>query len=145
MNAEIIKAALELYGLKEIEGKENNETIVNFFKEIGHSWVKDDETPWCSCFANIVAKRTGHQFTGKLNAQSWLDVGEKVETPEIGDVVVLWRDKPDSGKGHVGFFIREEKEKGSIHILGGNQSNQVSIWSYPKTRLLGYRRLNKIT
>jgi len=133
--------ALSQYGVKEIVGEEHNPIIVNYFKEIGHEWVENDELAWCSAFLNWCAKTTGYEYTGKLNARSWLAVGKDVANPEPGDIVILWRVKPDSWYGHVGLFINEIN--GYINILGGNQSNKVKISAYPKYRLLGYRRLNK--
>jgi hypothetical protein len=41
--------------------------------------------------------------------------------------------------GHVGFFAGVDGTK--ILVLGGNQSDSVSIGSYPKNTLLGVRRL----
>ena len=82
--------AMEFYGLREIAGKEDNPTIVNWFRDIGHSWVKDDEVAWCSCFINWLAWKLDLEASGKLDARSWLKVGTEVTTPEIGDVVILW-------------------------------------------------------
>ncbi len=42
-----------------------------------------------------------------------------------------------SACGHVAFF--DEQRNARIFVLGGNQSNQVNITSYPGDRLLGYR------
>ena len=135
----LIKTALEQYGEKEIAGENHNMNIVAMFKEIGHNWVDDDETSWCSAFVNWVAMKCDFERTGKLNARSWLEVGHEVKKPEVGDVVILWRVKPDSWQGHVGFFIRETET--GILMLGGNQSNQVKISEYSKEQLLGFRRL----
>ena len=134
-----IEKAISQYGIKEIVGKEHNPEVLKYFKDIGHSWVKNDETAWCSAFANWVCQETGKNHSGKLNARSWLNIGVKTDAPELGDIVVLWRSSPQSWKGHVGFFIRETKSW--IYILGGNQNNQVKISAYPKSRLLEYRKL----
>lgn len=136
----IIKTALAEFGITEKPGIEDNSPrILEYFKEIGQTWVKTDETAWCSAFVNFIAKVTGHEYTGKLNARSWLDVGEDTDKPEVGDIVVLWREDPDSWKGHVGFFI---KTLGNyVWILGGNQGNKVQISRYPLSRLLSYRVL----
>ena len=42
-----------------------------------------------------------------------------------------------SWQGHVAFYLGETA--GRIYVLGGNQSNSVSVTSYPKSKLLGYR------
>jgi uncharacterized protein (TIGR02594 family) len=128
-------------GLQEIKGPIDNEMIVQMFHDIGHKWVKDDETAWCSCFINWVALKVGAIRTGKLNARSWLDIGQRTNYPQHGDVVVFWRESKDSWKGHVGLFAGYTS-KGDIYCLGGNQQNEVNISVYPKGRLLEFRRLS---
>lgn len=135
----VINNALKEYGVKEVVGGQHNPQILKYFSYIGHSWVKDDETSWCSAFANYVAMRSGMESSGKLNARSWLNVGEPVDVPNVGDIVVLWREKKNSWKGHVGFFVNATNDR--IYILGGNQNNRVCIAAYPSDRLLGFRKL----
>jgi uncharacterized protein (TIGR02594 family) len=139
MNTTLLNIALSQYGIKEIVGKKHNAEVLKYFKEIGHNWVKDDETAWCSAFMNWVALKAKVERTDKLNARSWLNVGLEIETPELGNVVILWRESKASWKGHVGIFIRKTDDW--IYILGGNQNNQVKISAYPANRLLGYRQL----
>jgi uncharacterized protein (TIGR02594 family) len=134
-----IEVALSQYGLKEIEGVDNNPEILKYFTVGGHTWVQTDETAWCSAFMNWVFKQADKPFSGQLNARSWLSVGEGVTEPKVGDVVVLWRVSPGSWKGHVGMYINSDDEW--IWILGGNQSDRVCIKKYPKARLLEYRRV----
>jgi uncharacterized protein (TIGR02594 family) len=142
MRHTLIKTALGEYGEMEKPGAvQHSPRILEYFAEIGHSWVKDDETAWCSAFVNFIAKVTGHEYSGKLDARSWLTVGLKTNRPEPGDVVILWRGDPQSWKGHVGFFVK--KDSSGIWILGGNQSNQVCITPYSADRLLDYRILRK--
>jgi len=139
----LIKTAFSQYGIKEIRGGQDNPEITKYFDQIGFDGEKlKDETAWCSAFANWVAKTSGYEYTGKLNARSWLDVGFPTEEPSIGDVVVFWRESPESWKGHVGFYINQDDQY--IYVLGGNQNNSVNIKPYPKQRLLGYRSLNKL-
>lgn len=138
-NCELLNTALSQYGVKEVPGTNNNPIIMGYFHDIGHTWVQGDETAWCSAFMNWVAKMNDKQRSGQLNARSWLGTGEPVSCPLIGDVVVLWRESPESWKGHVGLFIRDDGD--FIWVLGGNQNNQVNISPYRKSRLLGYRRL----
>lgn len=135
----VAEIALSQIGIKEIVGDFHNPEVLKYFTEIGHAWVKNDELAWCSAFVNWVCLKAGKPYTKKLNARSWLDIGEKVDKPEVGDIVVLWRKRKDGPFGHVGFFCREDK--GWVYILGGNQANKVCTMAYPKTRLLEYRRL----
>lgn len=145
--AEII---FQYYFLKEQAGtEENTPEIVAFFEEIGHSWVKTDETAWCAAFVNAVLKRAGYPYTGKLDARSFLSLGEEISAPrplgaseDFVDLVVFYRGDPDGWQGHVGFYIKERGKY--IHTLGGNQSNMVKISQYNSFRKLQYRRIYKL-
>ena len=129
-------------GIEEWPGARHNPAIVKFAADVGHSWVQDDETPWCASFVGAVLAQAGLPHTGRLNARSYLEWGEPVPLAEAerGDVVVFWRGSPDSWQGHVGFF-GGRNPSGDIMVLGGNQGNAVSVAAYPQSRLLGVRRL----
>jgi uncharacterized protein (TIGR02594 family) len=44
-------------GLREVAGKQHNPQILAWWKAIGASWYKDDETPWCGAFVGGVLAR----------------------------------------------------------------------------------------
>lgn len=119
----------------------HNPKVVKYFKDVGHAWVKDDETAWCAAFVGAMLKRSGLPHTGKLNARSYLNWGEPValDDAQPGDVVVFSRGDRNGWQGHVAFFVRKEGSK--IVVLGGNQKNQVNEKPYAATRLLGIRRI----
>lgn len=139
----LLNIALSQYGVKEIQGKAHNPTIVGYSKEIGYGGVITDETAWCSIFMNWCALKADLPRSGKLNARSWLTVGEETEEPQLGDVVIFWRGSLNSWKGHVAIYINHSEDKKYIYCLGGNQNNQVCIQSYKASQLLGYRKLQK--
>lgn len=126
------------------EGK-NTKRIESWLKSVDKS-LKGDKTAWCSAFCNVVAKESGLEATNKLNARSWLNVGQKISgtaSAKQGDVVIISRGNKNSWTGHVGFFAGTDS-KGNIKILGGNQSDSVNVSTYDKNRLLGIRRLRPI-
>ena len=135
----LLLIALKEYGEKEIIGKQNNQTIVDYAGEAGFHWINDDETPWCSIFMNLIVQRRGWIPTNKANARSWLHWRHPIMSPELGDIAVFKRGNSD-WQGHVALFIRADNEL--IYVLGGNQSNQVKISAYKKSDLLGFRRYN---
>lgn len=139
--SKLLEIALSQYGQKEVVGKLHNDTILNYAKEAGFTWVSDDETPWCSIFLNWATKKAGVSYSGKANARSWLNVGIPVTTPTVGDVVVLSRGS-NPASGHVGIYIANCEDE-QIWVLGGNQSNRVSITTFPKSDILGFRRLHE--
>jgi uncharacterized protein (TIGR02594 family) len=97
----------------------------------------DDKASWCSSFVNWCLAQAGIAGTGSALARSWLEYGQPLSAPVSGCIVVLQRDEPDSWKGHVGFFLRADREH--VHLLGGNQLGQVREHSYPLAHVLGYR------
>ena len=138
----LISVALSQYGVKEVKGSKDHPQIVNYFTSLGFDASKfKDETSWCSAFVNWVAQQAGYEKSNRLTARSWLSVGDSTMNPKQGDIVVLWRESPDSWKGHVGFLVKESKRY--VYLLGGNQGNSVSIKAYPKNRILDYRKLTK--
>ena len=136
----MLKTVLSQYGILEIPGDKSNPEINKYFAILGETWA-DDSVSWCSAFINWVAKVSGYEYTDKLDARSWLTVGEHITNPETGDIAVLWRESKDSWKGHVGIFLR--KDNNNIWLLGGNQNNMVKAQPYPASRVLGYRRLRE--
>lgn len=111
----------------------------SFFEKYAGTTIDPRRTPWCAAFANAILGKQGLEGTGKLTARSFLNWGEKTDSPTQGDVVVFWRGDPNGWQGHVGFFAGFD-DNGNVKVLGGNQSNQVSIQTYSRERLLGFRR-----
>ncbi len=137
----LLKIAFNELGTEEIVGNENNPEVLKYAKEAGIKGITNDEIAWCSTFVNWVAWKAGLQLSGKANARSWLNVGEKVTIPEPGDVVVFWRESPQSWKGHVGFFLGVSTDKKRVYCLGGNQGNRVSVSAYRINTVLSFQRL----
>lgn len=149
MRHELIQTALGEIGVKELPGAVNNSPeILKYFKEIGSTWVKTDETAWCSAAHNWIAKTSGYEYSGALDGQSWLDIGIETTHPEMGDTAVFWYGTkangggPDGWRGHVTHWIRQEGRV--VWCLGGNQSNSYCIKPYLASRALGFRILRKV-
>lgn len=95
--------------------------------------------PWCGDYVETAIKKSlpKEVFTGNLAknpywARNWLELGEKTD-PVYGAVIVFSRDKG----GHVGFVVGEDTT--DYYVLGGNQSNAVTISRIAKARMLGTR------
>ncbi len=134
----MIHEALADYGLSEMTGPQNCPEIMAWAMTLGISFP-NDETSWCGLAMAAWCTRAGHEPpTGFLGARSWLNWGVQADEPKLGDVTVFWRVAPNSWEGHVALFVT--RRGGLIYVLGGNQSNSVSIMAYPVARLLGFRR-----
>jgi uncharacterized protein (TIGR02594 family) len=131
--------ALLEYDTAEIIGAQNNPKILEYSKEIGATWVTNDETPWCAIFIQWCLKQAKKQYSYHANARHFLNYGIKTDRPELGDIVVLWRDSPTATTGHVGFFIKENEK--TVWLLGGNQNNKVNITPFSKSQVLDYRKI----
>ena len=122
-------------GVDEISGPQDNPRIVEYHQATSLR-ATDDETPWCSSFVNWCMMKAAIQRTNSAAARSWLNWGVELENPQLGCVVVFERTSNPTA-GHVGFYHGEHN--GRILLLGGNQSNQVSISPQSKDKWLGYR------
>jgi peptidoglycan hydrolase-like protein with peptidoglycan-binding domain len=71
-------------------------------------------------------------------------VGKPVANPKPGDIVVFWRESPQSWKGHVGFFMGFNQDGSKVFSLGGNQGDSVSIKAYDAGKVLGFRRVAEV-
>ena len=133
----VVSEALALYGTKEVLGPNDNPTILRWAAEVGLSKAyTDDEIPWCGLFVAVVCKRAGKPVDNQpLWARSWADYGMQVSKPELGDILVFSR---PGGGGHVGFYVAEDIS--AYHVLGGNQSDAVTIARIAKTRCIATRR-----
>lgn len=102
-------------------------------------WIDPRDVPWCGAFVATVMRHWNPAIalpSNPLGAQSWLEFGESC-APQLGAVMVFWRVNPDSWKGHAGLYWGEDDD--CYHILGGNQSNAVTITRVSKRRLKGAR------
>jgi uncharacterized protein (TIGR02594 family) len=144
---ELLGQAASFLGVAEIEGAKHNPIITRMLRAVGLPG-RGDETPWCAAFANAVLTASGIDGTGSARARSFEDWGEEVadwrNNIEPGDIVVLWRKKPNSAFGHVAFFARFprfDRAAKRIWLLGGNQGNKVGLRSYPASRVVSVRRM----
>lgn len=132
-------AARNFIGMNETDQRE---TLQKFLAEGGTN-IDPAKTAWCAAFVNATLARAGNGGTGSNMARSFLDWGQAVSEPQVGDVVVLERGAPPYG--HVGFFAGFAPD-GSIQILGGNQGGAaqggggVTVSNFPASKVLGYRR-----
>jgi len=132
--------AEKFIGLQEVPGKDSSSVIMSMLT-LDAGWPEGDDVPWCSAFVNYICWLAGVSRSKKLNARSWLAVGSPVplEEAEQGRDVVIFSRGNNPAEGHVAFF--SELRDDHVFVLGGNQSDAVTITSYPRSRVVGVRRL----
>ncbi|MFA5951331.1 MAG: TIGR02594 family protein [Hyphomicrobium sp.] len=117
-------------------GAAHNARILALYRDAGHPEITADEVAWCAAFAGASLERAGVRCTRSLLARSYLEWGAPLHEPRLGAIAVFSRSS-DPSLGHVGFWIGEAGN--DIVLLGGNQSNAVTVTPMPKARLLGLR------
>ncbi len=130
--------AFNLLGTAEVPGQGSNGAILGWARALRIDYG-DDDIPWCGLF---VAHCIGSQLPEEalpgnpLGARNWAKLGDEC-TPQPGAVIVFWRGSKRGWKGHVGFYWGEDST--TYHVLGGNQSNAVTISRMKKNRFLNAR------
>jgi uncharacterized protein (TIGR02594 family) len=113
------------------------------------AWLRSDgktlgdpaRLPWCgdaieTCLALTLPDEP--LPTNPYLARNWLKLGIPLTTPALGCILVFWRGSKTGTSGHVGLYAGEDAQ-GYLHVLGGNQSNAITIARLDKARLLGMR------
>lgn len=135
-----IKLARTFVGIKEVKGIKHHPEIIRWLGKMGEfnneakAWWRDDETPWCGLFVGYVLGECGRYVVREwYRAKSWTQQMTKLDKPAYGCLAVMDR----VGGGHVGFVVGRD-DKGRLMILGGNQSDMVSIAPFNTSREMSF-------
>lgn len=129
--------ARDKLGLHELR---DNASLRRFLSSDKATLGDPSKLPWCGDFVETCVKLAlpDELFTGRVKenpyfARNWLTFG----TPclAVYGAVVVFERGPLSG--HVAFAIGQDDA--CVFVLGGNQSDGVTIARITKTRVLGYR------
>lgn len=127
-----IAAALAEIGQAESRGETHNPRILAYHARTTLA-AKADEVPWCASFVSWALEEGGQESARSARALDYAEWGQALAKPVFGCVVVLRR----IGGGHVGFWMGERD--GKALVLGGNQSNRVSVAPYALDDVASYR------
>ena len=104
--------------------KPANPLIIAFFAATRTDPHKGDQTAWCAAFACWALRHAGIQHPNSAGSAAFRTWSTKTTSPQPGDIAVFVN-KADPVFGHVGFFDGYVNKK-RIHLIGGNQSNQLN-------------------
>lgn len=100
-----------------------------------------DDVSWCSSYLCFCFESAGIQSTKSKMAASWASWGYPTAPRQFAVVFFNKKDPDAGGTGHVGICLGISGQE--LYLLGGNQSNKVSIatrkmadahswrWPYP--------------
>lgn len=128
------RIALSEIGVKEVPGEGNNPRVIEYHYATSLK-ATEDSVPWCASFVCWCLQVAGVKSTRNARARSYLNWGRPVQDPYEGCIVVLSRG--NKYQGHVGFFVRQDKDH--VWLLGGNQNDQVNVTKFSKKSVLDYR------
>jgi uncharacterized protein (TIGR02594 family) len=124
--------AMSKKGLRE---NADNAELRAFLKSGGGTVGDPAKVPWCGDFVEsciAVALPREPLPANPYAAINWIKWGQSCK-PQYGAVLVFWRGTPNGWQGHIGFYAGEDATH--FHVLGGNQSNAVTISRIAKSRL----------
>ncbi len=135
---------LKTLGIVEVPGTQSNAQILGWWRLLaeagltrpyGDGFYSEDSIPWCGLWMALTAHCAGKPVPRLfLSAKAWADWGRSVDgSPKLGDVLVFTR----KGGGHVGLYVGEDRD--AYHVLGGNQSDAVTIARLGKSRMFAAR------
>lgn len=142
-----LRAARKKLGTREAPGAANNPTIMSWAKRLGAKVLgiayNADSVPWCGLFVAACLDEAGidlaaeglHRMRIAVRASAWGTWGSNLARDRLAPGAVLVFERP--GGGHVGFYVGEDAT--AYHVLGGNQSDNVTIARIAKTRLVASR------
>jgi hypothetical protein len=101
-------------------------------------WLDPDDsvTPWCGCFRHWIAFLTATPSVPEpYRAASWMALGRPVSTQAAipGDTVIL--------KNHVAIVQEQMPDSCKMRVVGGNQSDAVTVMIVPYGKILAARSL----
>lgn len=134
-------------GVKEAAGAADNPRVLQYLAA-GSSdpgLTSQDETPWCAGFIGWCLRGSGWGLagSGSLVAKSYKAYGRDVSAdPPVGAIAVFDR-PPNPASGHVAFFLRFVNSA-VVEVLGGNQSDAVTIQRYQRSQLIALRWPNSV-
>ena len=141
--------ARRFLGQHEKAGDTDNPLIVWMLQRV-MPWAEHDESAWCAAFVDAICWMTGLPCAGSPRARAWLRVGqpsivEERETREGIYIAVLSRGEHQPGPdvlvapGHVGILTGSTAT--TVRLISGNAGDAVTEADWPRSRVLGVRRL----
>jgi len=117
-------------------GTPPNPNIANSWRIAANQEIPNDgrSYPWCACFVTYILSKAGTEFLKTASSQQYASFGKAVNwrgysTLRKNDIVVFTQ-KADPSKGHVGFLASVDPNTKIWKIAGGNQDDNFNVTNY---------------
>ena len=123
-------------GLHELSDRRS---LMSWLRSDGSTLGDPSKLPWCGDLVQTALALTLPEEVLPSNpylARNWSRFGKEVPL-QLGAVLVFWRGARSGFSGHVGFAAGQNGKR--VYVLGGNQSNRISITPLDTERLLAVR------
>ena len=128
-------------GTKELKGSADNPKIMEMYRTVGHDWVEHDEVAWCAAFVGHCLEKAGLRVHAQAQCALLPHLGREGRGPRAGEGRRRRRVHARRQRCDRAMSPSSSRQRASqIEVLGGNQSDGVTIARYAKSRLLGIRR-----
>jgi uncharacterized protein (TIGR02594 family) len=137
--------------------------LMNLFKTRVNSGIDPSVTPWCGAFVGSILSSQGYSYPSAVNSSRayaspkynthnkngygtvvWEKGTKESKLDEaniqVGDIAVFKRGPISSGFGHVAFVAQTGFPGNRVVILGGNQSDKVTLTKKSVSDLLSITR-----
>ncbi len=124
-------------GLHEVK---HRSALMTWLRGDGRTLGDPAKLPWCGDAVETaihLVLPNEPRIVNPYLARNWMKFGQPLNKPAIGAVLVFWRGDRHGTSGHVGFYAGEDS--GALHVLGGNQSDAITVARLGRDRLLGMR------
>jgi uncharacterized protein (TIGR02594 family) len=131
--------------MQELEKAYNNSDIVKYLQSttLGRDMSRDEETAWCSSFANWCVEKSGYHGTGNALAESWRKWGEKIDEPRYGAITITTRAN-NPVKYHVGFYTGiqvKSRPDGTEEVAVKGKAGEIKMKTQRKFKKIDFVRL----
>lgn len=120
----------------------SNPKIAACFAAGGIKATNDRATPWCAGFMSRMLLDAGIESLRSLSSQAYRKYGSEIGVTDWSrvrknDIIVI---SYGGGSGHVGFYRGYDQAKGKVMLLGGNQSDNVTLAPFGTGKIASIKR-----
>lgn len=120
----------------------NNPKIIACFAAGGNKATNDRTTPWCAGFMSKMLLEAGIESLRSLSSQAYRKYGTEIGVTDWArvrknDIIIV---SYGGGTGHVGFFRGYDQARNKVMILGGNQSDNVTLAPFGTSMISSIKR-----